>query len=64
MPPELIAACNDQREVISSYKKIPSAPYEMYSMMFENEMNQPGTGSRKGDNDNERMDEPPVNAEI
>lgn len=36
--------------------------FEMYSMMFENEMNQPDTGSRKGDNDNERMDEPPVNA--
>lgn len=37
--------------------------FEMYNTMFENEMNHPDTGSMKGDTDNERMDESPVNAE-
>ena len=37
--------------------------FEMYNTMFENEMNHPAAGNKKGGADNERMDESPFHAE-
>ncbi len=36
--------------------------FKMYNTIFENEMNHPDMDNRKGDTDNERMDESPCNA--